>query len=403
MKNNMTKNELLLFWGKWTSKIGDIIFDYVNSIIIVHVFSNSSWILALYQSSQTIINLIFNLLGGVISDAGKRKKILIITDLLSALVCFLTSFFVKSKYIAIILIIANALLALIFSFASPTYKSIVKEMVPNNRISTYNSIANAGVELISLVGPVIGLTMMNYFGAKGALLINAVTFAVSAFSESFLVRLENMPSNATKKNKKGILADIAAGFIYLKKEKTLFSLIVLSAMVNFFLAGYNLLIPYTDILFQSSFQNFYSKVMVAEAIGGIFGAFINSKLPHKITSKTIVLTLLLGATGISLVLPPLVKESRNLMLCLTPFFCFGITLTMYNINFMSYVQIHVDENYLGRIFSIIFTVAVMFMPIGSFVFSSIQIIDSVNGFQLVGTGIIILSILAIPMMFQKKV
>ena len=68
-------------------------------------------------------------MGGAIADSGKRKRILIITDLLSALVCFVTSFFIGSNLLAAAVITANALLALIFSFSSPTFKSIVREMV----------------------------------------------------------------------------------------------------------------------------------------------------------------------------------------------------------------------------------------------------------------------------------
>ena len=61
---------------------------------------------------------------------------------------------------------------------------------------------------------------------------------------------------------------------------------------------------------------------------------------------------------------------------------------------MSYVQIAVDENYLGRVFSIIFTVAVLFMPVGSFAFSLFINPSNVNSFYLVGGGIVGLAVIA---------
>lgn len=393
----LKKNEGLLIFGRWTSKIGDIVFDYVNSVVIVQAFTNSSWVLALYQSSQTIINLLFNLIGGAIADRGKRKRILIITDLLSALVCFLASFFVDSYLVAIALITGNALLALIFSFSSPTFKAIVREVIEKERIGFYNSISNAGSELISMVGPVIGLALMNSVGARGSLLINAATLVISAISEALLVRLDKEKEETEKNKRKNIIADIGAGFQYLWREKTIFYLVAVSALVNFFLAGYNLLVPYTDVMYKGIFDGFYSKVMVVEAIGGIAGSFVNSKLPAKLTKKYVVLILFLGATGASLVLLPIASLSGNLIVCLLPFLLFGAMLTMFNINFMSYVQIHVDEDYLGRVFSVIFTVAVMFMPIGSLVFSFLNIVESVSGFAIMGGGIILLA--AISMIF----
>ena len=82
----ISRNEGLLILGQWTSKIGDIVFDYVNSIAIVSTFTNSMWILALYQNSQVVINILFNLIGGVVADLGKRKNIIIVSDCLSAII-----------------------------------------------------------------------------------------------------------------------------------------------------------------------------------------------------------------------------------------------------------------------------------------------------------------------------
>lgn len=87
------KNEYLLWFGKWTSKLGNIVFDYANSVSIVGAFSHTPWVLALYQSSETVIQILFNLIGGAKADSGSRKKMLVITDLLSALICLAVSFF----------------------------------------------------------------------------------------------------------------------------------------------------------------------------------------------------------------------------------------------------------------------------------------------------------------------
>ena len=62
------KNEALLWFGKWTSKLGNIVFDYANSVSIVGAFSRAPWVLALYQSSETVIQIVFNLIGGAKAD-----------------------------------------------------------------------------------------------------------------------------------------------------------------------------------------------------------------------------------------------------------------------------------------------------------------------------------------------
>ena len=397
----ISRNEGLLILGQWTSKIGDIVFDYVNSIAIVSTFTNSMWILALYQNSQVVINILFNLIGGVVADLGKRKNIIIVSDCLSAIICFFASFFLNSDCMVIALVIANALLALVFSFSSPTFKSITKEIVDKNRIGFFNSISNAGIDLIKLVGPVVGFALVKVVGTRGALLIDAITFAISAGTEALLITHEHNSNSIAENTRKrrNILLYSLEGVKYLLGEKKVFHLVVLSAFVNFFLAGYDLLVPYTEIIYC---DGFYSKVLIVEAMGGILGASINAKLPHKIMQNSFALTIFLGLTGLPLLIIPISKSTENIAICLLPFFMFGIFLTMFNINFMTCVQTCVNEDYLGRVFSVIFTVATMFMPAGSFVFSSIMKTPSITSFTNVGMGIVFLSLAGLRIFYKKE-
>lgn len=166
-----------------------------------------------------------------------------------------------------------------------------------------------------------------------------------------------------------------------------------------FNAGYDLLVPYTEIIYC---DGFYSKVLIVEAMGGILGASINAKLPHKIMQNSFALTIFLGLTGLPLLIIPISKSTENIAICLLPFFMFGIFLTMFNINFMTCVQTCVNEDYLGRVFSVIFTVATMFMPAGSFVFSSIMKTPSITSFTNVGMGIVFLSLAGLRIFYKKE-
>ena len=71
------------------------------------------------------------------------------------------------------------------------------------------------------------------------------------------------------------------GFKYLIREKRDIVSCNIGRLVNFFLAGYNLLLPYTDVMFENEFHNFYSKALVMEAIGGVIGSALCSKIAGK--------------------------------------------------------------------------------------------------------------------------
>lgn len=398
-EKKIKKNEALLWFGSWTSKIGNIIFDYANSISIVGAFSGKPWVLALYQSSETIIQIIFNLIGGAKADCGNRKKILILTDLIAALICAALSFSIDTGYMATVMIIANALLAVVYAFNSPTYKSIIRDVIEKEDVGFFNSIAHAGSELITVAGPIIGVGLVGIIGTRGALLFDAATFIISAISEVFLTKISDSSAKASKE--KNVFRDILEGFGYLFKERKILFLIVLASLVNFFLAGYNLLLPYTDVMYADIVDHFYSKALTLEAIGGIVSSVLGSKLFNKFSDNVRALILFLMGTGASLVFEPICAISGNYYICLIPYMFFGITLTAFNIQFMSFVQISVDENYLGRVFSIIFTVAVLCMPLGSIIFSAFVDVSNINSYYVVGGGIVALGL--ISLMINRKV
>ena len=76
-------------------------------------------------------------------------------------------------------------------------------------------------------------------------------------------------------------------------------------------------------------------------------------------------------------------------------------LTIFNIQFFSIVQRDVASDYLGRVFGIIFTIAVLFMPIGSGVFSFMLKTTFLFNFSIVGVGMIILAVI-FRLVFSRK-
>ena len=394
------KNEALLWFGSWTSRMGNILFDYANSIRIVGVFAAKPWVLALYQSAETLIQIAFNLIGGARADKGDRKRLVIVTDCLSALICAVLSFFVDTPFMAPVMIASNALLALVYAFNSPTYKALIREVIERDRIGFFNGISHTGSELLRVLGPILSVGLVGLIGVRGALLLDALTFAVSAVAEALLTKLDGVVES--RRERRNVFSDIADGFGYLTKEREILFLVLLSSLVNFFLAGYNLLLPYTENIYAGCLDGFYSKALAMEAVGGILGSALFAKRINSFRDNVLALILFLLSTGVSLVLEPLLAMTGSGWLGLLPFALFGVSLTAFNIQFMSYVQIAVDESYLGRVFSIIFTVAVLFMPVGSFLFSANVDTGNIHSFYPVGGGIVLLSLVSIPVHLRMK-
>lgn len=74
-------------------------------------------------------------------------------------------------------------------------------------------------------------------------------------------------------------------------------------------------------------------------------------------------------------------------------FFFGFFLTRFNVLFFTYIQTNIDKTLLGRVFSFIFTIAIVFMPIGNTVFGFLGDYFYEGLLPIIGIGIVLSVIL----------
>ena len=68
-------------------------------------------------------------------------------------------------------------------------------------------------------------------------------------------------------------------------------------------------------------------------------------------------------------------------------------MTIFNIHFFTQVQTKIDGEYLGRVLSTIFTLAILFMPIAKGVMTFLPSVQLAS-FLIIGLGVILLSLVS---------
>ncbi|WP_300967025.1 MFS transporter [Lactobacillus hominis] len=392
MLNN--KNMWKLLIRGQTNNMGNQIFDYANKIMISRITTNSNVFMGLYQTGEIVASIIFNLLGGVIADKKDRKIILICTDLISAIVTFLI-FISNLQGNVWILLATNIILAILYSFNGPAYKAIVKDLLTKKNIYKYNSYSKTLSELINVIAPLISMVSINMFGFRFAMLINSLSFMTTAFIEykfEYISRSQINYSNYTTTK------DLKEGFNYIKNDKEILIILITSSIVNFFLAGYNFSLPYINKMSNST--NFYAFTLTAISIGNILGAFLNTLLWKDNLSPSKYNNFLLGV-GFPYIFIPIICNFKILVLiCIT----FSMTcLTIFNIQMMSGLQVNIDDRYIGRVFGLIFTTSVLLVPIGTYIFAKLNLMNWIV-FMIIGIGEILAYLfMKVAMLIVKKI
>ena len=107
------------------NKIGNMLYDYGNSIWLASLGALGQTVLGIYQISELVTSILFNPLGGAITDRFSRRKVLMVTDLICAGLCLLISFISNDRLMIGALIFANVVQAIAFAFSRPANKSYI--------------------------------------------------------------------------------------------------------------------------------------------------------------------------------------------------------------------------------------------------------------------------------------
>lgn len=399
MRDVKKKNILYLVSSKGISRIGDVVFDFANNTFLAGINPTSLSLVAVYQSLESMIGVLFNLFGGVIADSFKRKKIIIATNILCGIACIILSFISQEQWLVYAIVLTNVILAFMSAFSGPSYKAFTKEIVKKDSISQLNSLLETTSTIIKVTIPMIAIFLYKLLGIHGVLLLDGLSFLIAALLIFFIVPINEKVVAKEKVTIRGIFNDLKIGFKYVYSHKSIFIIIVLSALVNFFLAAYNLLLPYSNQTFGEISTGLYGTFLTAEAIGGFIGAILSGFVNKELLSKKLMLFLSLSGLVLMLATPFYIMFHNVIILAFSPAL-FSLFLSIFNIQFFSIVQRDVDNEFLGRVFGIIFTVAILFMPIGTGFFSVALNPNNTFNLFIIGACITILS-LVFRILFKK--
>ena len=363
------------------NKIGNMLYDYGNSVWLASMGTIGQTVLGMYQISELVTSILVNPFGGVISDRFSRRRILMMTDLVCGILCLAISFIRNDSWMIGALIFANIVQAIAFAFSRTANKAIITEVVEKDEIVIYNSRLELVLQVVGVSSPVLSFLVLQFASLHMTLLLDSLTFFIAFVLVAFLPKKEEKTLGEKKLTFKVIFSDIKEGVHYIVKQKEIFFLLVMASSVNFFFAAFNYLLPFSNQLY--GVQGAYATILTMGAIGSIVGALLASKI--KASMEMLLFLLALTGLGVMIMgfpLPSYLAFSGN-------FIC-ELFMTIFNIHFFTQVQTNVESEFLGRVLSTIFTLAILFMPIAKGFMTFLPSVH-LSSFLIIGSGVIILS------------
>lgn len=276
------------------NKIGNMLYDYGNSVWLASLGALGQTILGVYQISELVTSIICNPIGGVIADRFSRRKILMVTDLVCGLLCLFLSLLSHRDWLIAGLIFANVVQAVAFAFSRSANKSYITEVVDKEEIVAYNSQLEVVLQVVSVSSPVLSFLVLQYASLKATLILDAASFFLAFVLIYFLPNQKPSRDKPASLTLGSIWQDMREGLTYICQQRMIFFLLLLASSVNFFFGAFNYLLPFTDQLFGQT--GAYASLLTAGSAGSILGALMAKKVPASV--QYLLFSIVLTGVGV---------------------------------------------------------------------------------------------------------
>jgi MFS transporter, DHA3 family, macrolide efflux protein len=393
------KQYLKLISANIVNRFGDSIDAIALSWVAYQVTGSATW-MAIVFAFNALPSIVFMPFAGAWVESMNKKVVMIITDLCRGVIVIALAFLFINELLSPWIIVASTLfISTVEAFRIPAGMAIVPLTLSKDHYESGMSL-NASLSQVSMV---IGLAMagaiIGVIGVVGAMLIDAATFFISAFSIS-LINIKHVVSEAKKSP---TLHLIKEGFLYLKNVKIIFYLCMFGVAMNFIFSPISVLqTPYVvDVLKQEAYA--LSIIGVANVGGMAFGSLIFPILTQKISRQKI-----LGLSGIGIGVAFISLTLLNDQMPILTLYIFlaiislgfgsmaGLLQTSVSVSFMT----HVDQKYIARAGSIFNALVSASVPLSSFILSGIALLFEIPQIMIL-YGILSI-VLFVVVIFSKK-
>lgn len=364
--------------GQFISLFGNSLQRFSLSLLILDITGSAavfSGILALTFLPQIFLAPF----GGALADRVSKKRIMVALDFsCAALLLIYTLFFLRGNSTSTSSIaVLMCIMAVIGSIYDPCVRASIPAITAQENLGSANSVVSVVSSLTSLLGPVAAGFLYGIYGIYPVFMFNIISFFLSAVMELFLT----IPHVQTKLDGSvagTFIRDIRQTFHYLVKEKPIIvQILLISCSFNLFLTPvYTVGVPFMEKIIFGVSDQLYGISEGCVGAGMIIGALLCGIISKKVTFDKlyyyfyvlIALIIGMGACSLPIVLGTGDVSYLSYGLFTGIGFLFAVVLAIINIMCMTYMQLEIPMELMGKAMALVTAASTALMPVGQVVF-----------------------------------
>jgi len=355
----LTHKNFRLFWlGQCVSLIGTWMQNVGQSWLVLSI-TGSPYLLGLIGTFQFAPFMFFSLFAGVAVDRFPKKKIILMTQLMSMILALVLSYLVFSGHVQYWHIVVIAIiLGITNTIDMPTRQSFVMEIAGKEDLMNAIALNSATFNLARIIGPAIGALLIAYLGLGWCFLINGLSFIAVIYG---LLQIKVKPYLRINKIKSSVFKEIKDGLKYVRAKPMIFETLMMVTVVGIFVFNFNVLIPVftKDVLHlkEKAFGFLLSSLGIGSFAGAILVSMRSKSGPKKmmLAGSSVIVALMLILIGMN-------NQFYITALLLT---ITGVFNIMFSTTANSTLQMNSSDEYRGRVMSVYSLVFAGSAPLGN--------------------------------------
>ena len=411
IKNKEDKNAILFYLGSLISIFGTAIYTFAISLYTLKITGSSiSFSTTLILSILPII--ILNPIVGVIADKFNKKKLVVTANLLNGVFLFIVYLISNWKGLSTgIIYLSTFVVTSINIIFDVSIDSAIPNIVSKEKIVNINAGNRIIDSISSVLGPVFGGIAFAIFNIESFILINSISFLVSAVLDTLIDFKYNSNSELEEKSDENIaisklnyFKEIAEGFKYLISKRYIIEIPAIFIIFNFFIS-FSVTIPIPIILnnILKIPTKSFGLIQGAIPVGMIIGAFMvkNIIAKYKLNSIFSVTGIIISVNIILLSIPLFINTISNINIYVIYYLVImifmGVCISLVDIPFSYTLQTNIEEEFRARSLSLTISIVKVVVPI-SYLISGV-LLQSIEAYVVVLFGGI--SVLIVSTIFYK--
>lgn len=363
MNRNLEKwrKEFLILW---TGQAASILTSSIIQMAIIWYLTDktkSATVLSFATLLAFLPQALIGSFAGVFIDRYNRKLIMILADSFIALLTLglvIVGFIGEIPVWFIMIVLFGRSMG--SAFHNPSLQAIIPLLVPKDKLTQYAGYSQSFESISRLISPALAAALYSIWELHIIALLDIVGAILAILMLSF-VKVKDVKEN-TSPSKNGYLKELKDGFLVMKQEKGMLTLVLISGLYAMIYSTIGNLYPLITMTYFGGTFVESSVVEVLFALGSLLGAFLLGIIGSKI-NKIKSIGRSIGVYGVGLLIIGLLPSSGFKVFAIISAIM-GASVPFFNGIKISIFQAKFKPEYLGRVLSLATSLTMLSMPVG---------------------------------------